>query len=560
MPPPDPQRLEDLLSAAGRAVQPSVPGWQMLPDRLAATPQLQPRSLGRWATLPLGAAAAAAILLIVWWSLFRSPLQAQEQPIEVQRVSVDLTILSMAKTDGPTLYMPVAAKQNSEGQALVKDRRLVLNLKPGDNIVKFTDIAASIDPTSVRFESLTDPKGTTVVEQSFEYDLASADALLKRFIDREIVCVDKTGQEITGLLASYDAATIVLTAKDKDRTTQNVSRSSLQAVRLSEMPAELIARPTLVWKLRTQQAGKHETMLSYICGFMKWQADYVIDVTPGETADLLEVNGWVTLENTSGSTYPRAGLRLIAGDVRRLRDPWARPKFGYNIQPGSDVGDLNRLEEYGIHDLGGGRNKPPAWVEQSFFEYHLYTLNTPCTVADHQIKQLSLLKKTGVKASRRYLFDPQDGQRNLAIELVVKNDEDNKLGVPLPKGRVTLQQQGDDGELAVIGQTEIDHTAVKEELKLRYGHAFDVVGEHREVGVEKIGKNQRITYETKIRNHKPTAVAVKCYGERLGHDATLREASMPHVVEDTRTYYFEFTLAANEERVIRYSVVNRSEK
>src|SRR6185369_5283 len=114
--------------------------------------------------------------------------------------------------------------------------------------------------------------------------------------------------------------------KDKERTTQNVSRASLQAVRLSEKPADLVARPTLVWKLRTQQAGKHETMLSYICGFMKWQADYVIDVTPGESADLLEVNGWVTLENTSGSTYPRAGLRLIAGDVRRISDPWAVKK------------------------------------------------------------------------------------------------------------------------------------------------------------------------------------------------------------------------------------------
>ena len=329
MPSPEKQPLEDLLDAAGRAVQPSVPGWQTLPTRLAQTPQLQPWSLGRWATLPVGVAAVAAILLVLAvWLLHRQPLQAQDLPIVVQRQSVDLTVLSVAASETETLYMPVAQWQPEirgnqlRGQALVKDRRLVLHLKAGDNVVKFTDIAATIDPTSVRFESLTDPVGTTVVEQCFEYDLATADALLKRFIDREIVCVDKSGKETAGFLASYDDVTIVLASspKDTERTTQEVNRDSLQAVRLSEMPADLIVKPTLVWKLRTQKPGKHDTLLSYICGFVKWHADYVIEVHPGDPGqpDILDVDGWVTLENTSGSTYPQAGLRLIAGDVRQI--------------------------------------------------------------------------------------------------------------------------------------------------------------------------------------------------------------------------------------------------
>jgi hypothetical protein len=565
-----PRSLEALLDSAGKEVQPVAPGWQSLPARLARTPEVQAGTLGRWGTLPIGVAAVAALALVVVWSfLHRQPLQAQDLPIQVQRQNVDLTVLSVAASNQETLYMPVVDWQRLapgprqlRGQALVKDRRLVLNLKPGDNLVKFTDIAATIDPTSVRFESLTDPQGTAVVEQSFEYDLATADALLKRFIDREIICVDRAGQEISGHLASYDDATIVLASSPtgNERTPQNVSRGSLQALRLPEMPAELTVKPTLVWKLRTKTPGKHETMLSYICGFVKWHANYVIEVMPGQPGlpDLIDIDGWVTLENTSGSIYTQAGLRLIAGDLRRLRDPWLRQR---------DYAILSRLGEESDPAVKEDRDaflRPEPvekkFVEQSLFEYHLYVLTTPCTVGDHEIKQLNLLNKKGAKATRRYAFDPRDGQRNLAIELLVKNEEENKLGMPLPKGAVTLQQRGQDGELAVVGQTEIDHTAVKEELKLRYGHAFDVIGEHREVLVEKINKESRITYETRIRNHKPTPIAVRCYSVRFARGGVLRQASLPHVVEDSQTIYFDFTLPANAEQVIRYTVVYRSEK
>jgi hypothetical protein len=567
MPSPEKQPLEDLLDAAGRAVQPGVPGWQTLPARLAQTPQLQPWSLGRWATLPVGVAAVAAILFVLAVSLLhRQPVNAQDLPIVVQRQSVDLTVLSVAASELETLYMPVAqwqpparATHQLRGQALVKDRRLVLHLKAGDNVVKFTDIAATIDPTSVRFESLTDPVGTTVVEQSFEYDLATADALLKRFIDREIVCVDKSGEETAGYLASYDEATIVLASspEDKERTTQEVTRGVLQAVRLSEMPTDLIVKPTLVWKLRTQKPGKHETLLSYICGFVKWHADYVIEVHPGEPGqpDVLDVDGWVTLENTSGSTYPQAGLRLIAGDVRRVRDLWVIDPID-PLRPAGTLGAIGGARREPFMNIGDIDSK--AFLEQAFFDYHLYTLNAPCTIGDHQIKQLSLLKKNGANATRRYIFDPRDGQRNLAIELLVKNEEKNNLGIPLPKGGVTLQQLGQDGELAVIGQTEIDHTAVKEELKLRFGHAFDVVGELREVLLEQLNKETRDTFEMRIRNHKPIPVAVRAYGVDLA-GGVLRQASLPHVVEDSRTIYFDFTVPANAEQLIRYTVVYRSD-
>jgi hypothetical protein len=584
MPLPDPRRLEELLDAAGRDAQPTALGWQSLPARLAQTPQQKSHGTSRWRTLPIGAAVAATILLILWWTLApRQHVEADEQPIEVRREAVDLTILSASETDGETLYMPILlrlaqkhllsgqvvsgkkGRLRETGQALVKDRRLVLNLKAGDNIVRFTDIAATIDPTSVRFESTTDPQGTTVVEQSFEYDLATADALLKRYVDREIVCVDDKGQELNGYLASFDDSILVLTTAPSSQAgqppgAQTIHRASLQALRLKEMPADLIVKPTLVWKLRTRTPGKHHTVLTYICGFVKWHVDYVVQLNPaaGQEPDLLDIHGWATLMNTSGTTYPRAGLRLIAGDVHRLPDPWARQLLqsateGRDLQ--EQIVDFGDGEKLGAHYL----MTDYKFVEQSLFEYHLYALSAPCTVRDHQVKQLVFLQREGVKAKRRYVFDPIMDEHAVAVELLVKNDKENNLGLPLPKGRVALQQRDADGDTVVLARDVIEHTAVKEELTLKAGRAFDIVGEQREVLVEKLNeKNKRVTYEIKVRNHKPMAIAVRAYAVRLGKTGTLRQASLPYQQEDFQTIYFDFTLPANAEQTIRYTVVYRS--
>lgn len=582
------RRLEELLDAAGRAAQPTVFGWETLPARLAQTPQKQPWRLGRWGTLPLGV-AAAAVLLALWLG---GPLGERSDatgPIEVRRQGVDLTILSVAETDGETLYMPIVnlvgrrllaatapaggtvrlwqmaeeeyrdalsrrarRARSHTGQALVRDRRLVLNLKQGDNIVRFTDVAASLDPTSVRFESRTDPLGTRVVEQGFEYDLAAADTLLERYLDREVTCVAKDGAEHTGRLVSFDAGSVVLLSGGNGRATESLSRRSLRALRLGALPDGLVTRPTLVWRLRAQKPGKHETVLTYICGLIGWHADYVVHVTPGDgkRPDTLDFAGWVTVQNTSGSTYPDAGLRLIAGDLNRLRDPWA-------VAPPERQNALGRLgdDDRDSHLAGRGVLQAKALTERSFFEYHLYALSDPTTVRDRQVKQLRLLQKKGVKATRRYVYDPDEDTRRVTVTLLVKNDKDNQLGAPLPKGNVVLEQRGGDGEAAVIGRTAIDHTAVKEELELRYACAFDVVGSHRELAVEYPEVDvRRTTYELRVRSHKKEPIEVRAFARRLGRYETLAEATADIRRKDAFTTHFDFTLAPNGEQVIRYTI------
>lgn len=446
-------------------------------------------------------------------------------------------------------YPPPARKLT--GQALVKDHRLVLNLKKGDNTVRFTDIAATIDPTSVRFVSNTAPADTEVVEQNFEYDLANADALLKRYLDRKIVCIGKDSQESSGYLASFDDQAIVLASEPtppsrarKPGSMQSLARQGLQAIRLVEVPANLLVKPTLVWKLRTTRSGKHDTTLSYLCGFVKWQADYIVLVTPGggHGPDLLDITGWVSLDNISGATYEKAGLKLIAGDVNRVRDPWAVRENRYEMA----------TPPFGPGPLVAGGAAKKEFIEKSFFEYHLYTLTAPSTLRDKEIKQLSLLERKGVKAERRYVYDPQTDNRRLSIELVAKNDKDNHLGVPLPKGRVTLEQRDRDGETGFLGQVEIDHTAVKEKLKLKYGHAYDVTGEWN--SQQQFAQNRNITAsEMRIRNHKTEEIQVRAV-VRLGLNWTITKSSLPFQPHDAQTVHFDFPLQPNSEQVITYTI------
>lgn len=552
MPPEDRDPLEELLDAAGRSVQPTHEGWQHLPERLARRPQQRRRPRSLW-WLPAGAGVAAAALVAV--GVFFFPPRTKELPaaeIRVERLDVELTILSGAATGGETLYMPLrgrmaadaGAGRQTTGQALVKDHRLVLNLKQGDNVVRFTDVAASIDPTSVRFVSITDPGGTQVVEQNFEYDLANADSLLRRYLEHEITCIGKDGGETSGYLVSSDAGNVVLAsgpppAAGQTRSTQSLARATLQAVRLNEMPADLLVKPTLVWKLRAQKAGRHDTVLSYVCGLVEWHADYVAVVTPGEDGapDLLDLTGWVSLENRSGATYEKAGLKLIAGDVRRARDPWA-----------VEERQAAPPEEGPLYTNAPGPSRPPPkkeLVEKSFFEYHLYTLTAPSTVRDRETKQLNLLHRTGVKAQRRYVFDPATTGRHLAVELVATNAKDNQLGVPLPKGRVAFEQRDPDGETQFLGHVPIDHTAVNEELTLRYGTAFDVAGSFKQT--------QRDQFEMRVRNHKTEAIRVRAVAH-LAPGQQLLQASPPAVAHDATTLYFDFTLRPNAEQVITYTV------
>ena len=524
---------------------------------------------------------------------------AEDLPIEVQRRGIQVTIFSKSENIGPTLFMPLVAPtpwrgsmpqqqrasvqqmlgpvnmqvgpgyrptmQQSPGMALVKDQRMVLHLRKGDNIVKFTDVAVSIDPTSVRLVSDTDPLGTKVVEQNFEFDLASADALLKKSIEKEIICIDKNGEQAgKGFLLSYDDQTIVLADRIPSPAasspagkalpapkTETISRGELQAVRIGEMPDDLYTRPTLVWILRTEQPGNHLTTLTYLCGNVVWRADYVAVITDSSPeGDRIDLKGWVTIDNRSGATFKDAGLKLIAGDVNRVRDPWAVPL--YHVAPPVWEGEKQRANVLQQPSI-----VPKEFAEKSFFEYKLYTLNQPSTIKDRQIKQLSLFKASGIKAVRRYVCrSTQGGNLHPDVQLLIQNEKQNNLGRPLPKGMVTLTAVDADGDSQFLGRQEIDHTPKDEELRITMGQAFDVVYGYRVVDTERPSSRRMIqTYEFRIRNHKRAVVNVRAIGHLAGYaNWKVTKTTDPFSKHDFQTLHFDVDVEPDTEKTITYTV------
>jgi hypothetical protein len=560
------RQVEQLLDQAGADAQPRRPSWDQMRDRITATPQVR----GRRLVLPrrlVAVVGVAAMIAIVVGIIFHLPLgpiaQAGSPPIRVIQKDIELTVFNQFESDRPTLFMPTSPPVGQPvkmGMALVKDHRIVMNLQPGDNLVYFTDVAATIDPTSVRFWSETDPVGTKVVEQNFEYDLATAGAILKRYLDRKITCVLKDGKQYEGFLCSHDGDIVLADKPPSDsgemRKTESISRDQIRAVQMPDVPKDLFVKPTLVWKIRTQRPGQHETTLMYACGHADWQADYVVAVTPGGRGekDQLDLQGWVTIDNRTGSTYKDAGIKLIAGDVNRVPDPWA-------IGP-SVLGDMlfsMNGPVVGARILGQ-TSSSKEFIEKAFFEYHLYTLSAPSTLKDQQIKQLKLLKAEGAKAIRRYVFDSppgsDDSQRQVAVVLEFKNEKDNKLGMPLPKGRVRVMQRNPDGDMQLINTTEIDHTAKDEEMKLTVGTAFDVAAERSEMNMTRPGHRQETrTIRLRMRNHKAEPIEAR-FVERLvpNRNWEITLTSDPWTREDVSTIHFDFTLEPDAEKEITYTV------
>ena len=437
------------------------------------------------------------------------------------------------------------------GYGVVREiRNLDIN-KSGQ--VKFKDVASRIDATTVHFRSITDPKAK-LLEQNYQYDLVSADKLLKKYVDRkiEIVCEGKT---YSGALLSFDARQIVL--REASGGIVMVQRpDNVRDIRFSALPGGLLTRPTLVWLVGTEKPGKHLAEVTYQTSGVSWHAEYVAVLNGDDTA--LGLTGWVSFQNNSGKTYTDAKLKFIAGDVRRVQT--ARP-VSRGAWASTKLGSVNA-----------------QMVEKAFFEYHMYTLPRPSTVADNEIKQLEMFSPAkGVKVTKRYLYNPLGGFRwshgsryttrsygsssaskkvNVFIEF--KNTKKNNLGIPLPAGKVRVYKQDpDDKALEFIGEERIDHTPKDEELSLRIGNAFDIVGERKQTKfrVESSRPWIQETIEIKVRNHKKEAVTVRCK-EPLYRWVNWKVTAKTHEFKelDSRNIAFDVKVEPDKETTVTYTV------
>ena len=510
----------------------------------------------------------AGAMAAVVFSGFCSTAWAQQE-----NNSTTLTIYSTATPGAipPAMYRPVqqqlaqygrAYNQAIPGYSVVKLERPV-ELLAGRSTVRFSDVAALIDPTTVSFVSLTDPDGTHVLEQNYEFDLVSSAKLMERFLDRQITVEQARGDSVetfTGKLLSTSGGLILEGEDGQIRIIQGYSN-----VQFPELPGGLITKPTLVWDVSTTKPGSHRTRVSYQTTGMTWWADYNVVFTEGADANsgVLDIGAWVSIINRSGASYRDSKLKLIAGDVHRA----PQPQYAYG---------LARAREGRLGAKGGAGAQ--GFEEKGFFEYHLYTLGRPSTLPDNSTKQIELFPTAkGVRCEKVLVyyglvlgyrgFHPNpmtdrnfgtQANKKVDIYLQFKNAKRNNMGMPLPSGRIRVNKLDPaDDSLEFIGEDTIDHTPKDEKVLIRMGSAFDVVGERKQLDfkVDSARKWMEEQIEIKLRNHKDEAVKI-IVKENLYRWVNWKITEKTHDFEkvDSRTIHIPVTVEPDGEVTIRYRV------
>ena len=472
---------------------------------------------------------------------------AAQQPAG-DRLTVDLTIYN-------------------QNLALIHEVRNV-DLSQGMNEVVLPDIPATIDATSLQLSSLPDRSGIKVLEQSYQYDLIHQAKLLEKYIGKQVEFIritpgEKKEYSVKGKLlstgwqalpenGSYFAAGNMI-AEINGKIEVNPDGKLV----LPALPEGLILKPQLQWLMKSEKSGTQKIGISYLAGQIAWHCDYVALL--GEHDDAVDLNGWVTVVNHSGTTFENAGLKLVAGDVNISRESNAAPRQ-------KQVFNAMLAQE------------DQQFQQKELFEYKLYTLQRRTDIANNETKQIELVAAPHVSVKKVLVYDGIAGQwrmwrnqpsyrektafgqqSNPKVGVFVKfiNSEESGLGMPLPKGKIRVYKKDSDGREQFIGEDEIDHTPKDEEIRIYLGDSFDVVGERVQKALQTVvtGHIEEETIQIKVRNHKTEQVELLIY-EHPWRWSTwdITQSSTAWTKVDQSTLQFPVTLSPDEEKTITYTV------
>ena len=429
--------------------------------------------------------------------------------------------------------------------ALVRDIR-TLRLARGVSDLQFMDIAATVNPATVHFRSLSEPSRLGVLEQNYEYDLLEPDKLLRKYVGRDVKLVRTRQQdgttrteEVTARLLSYNNAPVWRIGDEI------VTGMGADHIRFPELPENLYSRPTLIWTLENDGNTSHRVEAAYLAGKLSWAADYVLNV--GRDDKAADLDGWVTLTNGSGAAFRNARLQLVAGDLNRVRQVIAG--------------------KMALQELRAERSAAaPPMAQEAFSEYHLYTLGRKTTINNNETKQVSLLGGTGFPVRKRYVVEGRDFYYHntyhpgspikdvVQVYYQFKNEEKTGLGMPMPAGTVRVYRADSKGGVQFVGEDRITHTPKDETLNLKIGNAFDVVAERNQVDFLKVGgSTYEVEFEITVRNHKATPIGVEV-NEPVGGSWRMLRSS--HEWTKTAAWAAQFTVpvAANGSAVLKYRV------
>ena len=460
--------------------------------------------------------------------------------------------LLLAQETGTTLkdQKALAVTIYNDNLALVKDTREV-RLPKGPAKLAFQEVSAQIRPETASLRNLTTARDFWVAEQNFDFDLLTPQKLLEKYVGEQVTVVRSLpAADGSGAKEVREEATVLATnAGTILQFADRIETSFPGRIIFPKVPGNLRARPTLVISLHSGAERAQQLELSYLTGGLSWRADYVANLAPDEKT--LDLSGWVTLTNQSGAAYPNATLQLVAGDVNRAQQ---RPE---RLLAKADM----------ARSMAAAA---PRMAEESLFEYHLYTLDRPTTLAVNQTKQVALLTASSVPVRKDYLLQGQNyyysgsygdlgEKQKVGVFLEFDNKESSRLGMPLPKGILRVYKRDSEGRAQFVGEDSLDHTPKNELVRLKLGDAFDVTARRKQTDYKSLGRQGKFgsvhesAFQVDLKNAKKEAVTVSLL-EPLPGDWELLQESHPHTKEAAGTAKFRVTVPAEGSATLTYRV------
>ena len=409
----------------------------------------------------------------------------------------------------------------NQNLALVKETR-AFDFTQGLNYLTLSGVPSAIDTTSVHFKALSGM--VELLEQNYDYDLVSRNKLLMKYIGETITIRNGDDVKQVKLLSVADG----LVVEDHGKILLNPPGD----IELPSLPGGLLLQPTLEWQVNSPKAYSTLGEVSYLTGGLSWNADYVVMLSDNEKLGDLE--GWVTMHNTSGASYEDAKLKLVAGEIHRAT-PFAAPSAD-RLTMAFEAADAKSFEE------------------ETLFEYHLYTLQRPTTIKDNQDKQISLLTAQDIPMTKVYTFDPDWRGNNVEVRVEFKNSQENRVGMPLPAGRVRVFKRDSEGSAQLVGEDNVPHTPKDEMVRLLLGNAFDVKGEKVQTNYidKKTGYQQ--SFEVIIRNHKKEDIVV-VVPQHIGYaNWKIVASSIEYRKTDALNIEFKVPVKADGETKLTYTM------
>ncbi len=434
--------------------------------------------------------------------------------------------------------------------ALVKDLR-VIRLERGFNQLAFREVSAQMRPETALFRNLSKVDDYRLIEQNFNFDLLTPQKLLEKYVGKEVRIVKthpQTGEEsiVVATVLSVNNGVVL-------RIGDQIHTGVPGRIVFDKIPENLRDRPTLVMQLNSGTSNPQDVQLTYLTGGLSWKADYVAELDKSDK--YLDLTGWVTLSNLSGTSYKNAKLQLVAGDVNRVKNDYKEASKKFRML----ASDTAVAEQ----DM----------IEEALFEYHLYTLQRPTDILENQTKQVSLLNATRVPVKKEFLLQGQHyyyqssygsiGEKmKVGVYVEFNNSKTSNLGLPLPKGVVRVYKNDRSGNAQFVGEDHIDHTPKKENVKLKLGDAFDVTADKKQTSFKKahaIGKYDYAyiaSFQVDLKNAKSEEVEV-VVREPIPGDWQMRKESHKHVKVAAGTAEWKIKVPAEGKTSLIYDVLVR---